>query len=315
MQTSPGIINKKDPTGFFVERLTGYNLADLGRLHKEVYGSPRPDNYFEKKYDTLITGIEKTGFIAYDHDHFPVGYFGVIPCLMQSGDQLILTAQAADAMTHPRFRKEGIFTRLSEMCFDLCRSLGIKLLFGFPNQNSYPVMVRSLGWQEAGKMDRFTIGTGVSWNWIFARKSATRQQQILDPLIMAEPMIGNSAVGQGYAGIYRDKNYMSYKNYSDNYVINMQSARAWIRTGGELTIGDIVFKEGGSDRFFGEIKKLARELGIPKISFQVSRGCELHKLFAAKFKPIPSFPVLLKDFDSGLSPDSIKFSFADIDIF
>ena len=315
MPTSPEIINKIKDKEYSVAMLSKDNLDDLALLYREVYDVARPKGYFFKKYDTAYTGVENVGFIAYDKENRPVAYYGVIPCFIQSGNEIILAAQSADTMTHPEHRNKGMFVRLSMMTFDLCRQIGIRLIFGFPNQNSYPAMIKHLGWTETEKMSRFTIPTGTIWNRVFFKFSKKNNDKVLHKLVLSEPAMKNSAIEEGYTGVYRNEAYMRYKTYTNTYVINMNSASLWIKVGDELTIGDIILKENNRKYFFEEIKALAKKLKLTKISLHVSGGCDLYDLFASNYKPIQSFPVLFKDFGSGLQLNKIKFAFADIDIF
>ena len=315
MPTSPEIINKAKDNDYSVVMLSKDNLDDLALLYRQVYHTARPHGYFVKKYDTAYTGVEHVGFIAYDKENRPIAYYGVIPCFIQSGKEIVLAAQSADTMTHAEHRYKGLFVKLSMLTFDLCRQLGIRLIFGFPNQNSYPAMIKHLGWTETGKMSRFTIPTGTIWNWISLKNSKKHHAVALTKLVLLEPAIKNSVVEEGYAGVYRDDAYMRYKTYTTTYVINLNSTIVWIKIGDELAIGDIILKETGRKYFFEEIKALAKKLKLTKISFQVSGGCNLHDLFACGYKPIQSFPVLFKDFGSGLQLNKIKFTLSDIDIF
>ena len=315
MPTSPEIINKTKHNDYSVVTLSKDNLDDLALLYREVYHAARPNGYFVKKYDTAYTGVEPVGFIAYDKENRPAAYYGVIPCFIQSGNEILLAAQSADTMTHPDHRNKGLFVKLSRLTFDLCRQLGIRLIFGFPNQNSYPAMIKHLGWTETEKMSRFTISTGTTWNWVFLKILKRHHDHALSKLVLPEPEIKNSVIEEGYAGVYRDEAYMRYKTYTNTCVINMNSAMAWIKVGDELIIGDLMLKETNRKYFFEEIKALAKKLKLTKISFHVSGGCNLHDLFASDYKPIQSFPVLFKDFGSGLQLNKIKFTFADIDIF
>lgn len=296
---------------YVFNRLNKNNLADLARLYSKVYNRNIRVEYYHKKYETKYTGVENAGFISYN-DNQPVASFGVIPCFIQSGDKTIPAGQAVDAMTDPAHRHKGMFMKLSNITYDLCDELGIKLLFGFPNQDSYPAMINHLGWKETGKMSRFTIPVGRNWKQFFLKRK--NYGKVPDKYFSEQHEIQNSVVEDGYAGVYRSKTYMSYKSFTDNFVIKMESADLWVKMSNELIIGDIFLKKNNKD-FFREIKLLAKELNLEKISFQVCNNCSLHKLFSDHYQPIPSFPVLIKDLGSGLPAEKIKFTFADIDIF
>jgi hypothetical protein len=68
-------------------------------------------------------------------------------------------------------------------------------------------------------------------------------------------------------------------------------------------------------RMMNKMKKIAKRLGTTQINFQTSPGTYLYNLFAKKYTPMLSFPILFLDLGSTLCPSKIKFTFADIDIF
>src|SRR5882672_9602253 len=139
----PVVENKE----YVIERLNNDRLKDMESLYKAVYGIAAPENYFLKKYDTAYTGAEYLGYIAYNKENIAVAYYGVMPCFIQYNNEIILAAQSGDTMTHPGFRYKGMFVELSKITFELCREVGIRFIFGFPNQNSYHGAVNKLGWK------------------------------------------------------------------------------------------------------------------------------------------------------------------------
>jgi Acetyltransferase (GNAT) domain len=311
MPTLPGTISNMEMKDYLIHRLNRDNLADLASLYSKVYNRKIQAGYYHKKFETKYTGVENAGFISYDRDNQPVASFAVIPCFIQSGDKIVLAGQAVDAMTDPGHRHKGMFMKLSGMTYDLCDELGIKLLFGFPNQESYPVMVNHLGWTETGKMSRFTIPVGSTLKQFFLKR---KNYKVPGKYFSEQHGIQNSVIEDGNTGIYRSKTYMSYKSFTDNFVVKLKSADLWVKMSSDLTIGDI-FLKGTKEDFFQEVKLFAKELNFKTISFQVCSNCSLHKLFSDQYQPIPSFPVLIKDLGSSLPIEKIKFNFADIDIF
>ena len=158
--------------GYDIRRLDKQNLADVEKLHTSVYGRVPAENFFAKKYNTAFTGAECIGYIAYDQQ-MPIAFYGVIPCFLQINGESILSAQSADTMTHPDYRNRGLFTELAERTYQLCIEEGIRLVFGFPNQNSLPGFVNKLGWEIAGLMDCFILETGkYSWQRLFRKLPA-----------------------------------------------------------------------------------------------------------------------------------------------
>src|ERR1700744_762988 len=115
---------------YSIERLSKNNLGDLDKLHHAVYSKHHPADYFEKKYDTAYLGVEYLGYIAYNSQHTPIAYYGVIPCFIRYNNQLYMAAQSVDTMTHPKYRFKGLFVQLANLTYDLCQEEGINLIFG-----------------------------------------------------------------------------------------------------------------------------------------------------------------------------------------
>lgn len=323
MPTSPEIMNNSQNKEYLVTRLSRDNLGDLAILHSVVYGTQRLDDYFLKKYDTAYVGVENIGFIAYNRGNQPVAYYGVIPCFIQSGNEIILAAQSADTMTHPKHRYKGMFVELSNMTFELCRTLGIHLIYGFPNQNSYHAAVNKLGWQLTDNMAYFTITVKTLPLESFSRRSGLLHKLyqryyafILSKNLVPQQGLPNSVLADGFAGVYRSEEYLAYKAYNPGKVIGIADAKIWVSNKYGLLIGDI---EGLTEVNFrvviGKLKSIAKKLGVRQIQFHCSPGTSLYKLFAADYKPAPSYPMLFQDFGSVIPPANIKFTFADIDIF
>ncbi|WP_295791197.1 GNAT family N-acetyltransferase [Mucilaginibacter sp.] len=316
-------MNSKPATDkYTVERLTAGNLADVGLLHSTVYGKEVSPDFFEKKYNTRFTGVEFTGFIAYTTWRQPIAFYAVIPCLIKADNDVILAAQSADTMTHPVHRNRGLFVELALTTFQLCRELGIRLLFGFPNQNSLPGFVNKLGWQTAHYLDCFIIHTpNFSWNRFFGKLPALKvlysryQQHVLKKHLLDQRGVENSIINDGCSGVYRDENYLRYKSYNDTKVIKLGSSTLWIKISGILLIGDINLQADDFDDMMYELKKLAGKLGLKQIHFHASPGTTLHGLFAMRFKSIQSFPAIFKVLGEDLPLDKVKFTSADIDTF
>ncbi len=308
---------------YTVTRLSKNNLADLAFLHKEVYGIAAMPGHFNKKYETAFTGTEYVGFIAYNDQQIPVAYYGVIPCFIRYGDKTILAAQSADTMTHPKHRYKGMFVELSNLTFELCRSLNILLVFGFPNQNSYHGAVNKLGWKMTEEMVCFSIPVKalplqkIAGKIKLLKKIYERYcRKLLSKKMLAVTGIPNSVIKDGFAGILRDDDFLNYKSYSTSKVIRLGEVKAWIQIKNILLLGDI---EGVNTTNFNEVinelKRVTAKLGLRQIQFHCSPGTSLYDLFSKNYSATPSYPALFQDFGSAIVPGKIKFTFADIDIF
>jgi hypothetical protein len=306
-----------------IERLSPANINDVAKLHSMVYNRVQPKDFFAKKYDTSYTGAAYIGYIAYNTNHLPIAYYGVIPTMIIYSGKTILAAQSADTMTHPQFRYAGLFTTLAKQTFDLCITEGIKLVFGFPNQNSLPGFIGKLNWQITEYMDCFIIPVK---NRLPLEKLANKfsflnpvynwyKNRVLRKLSIPQPGVDGSVLIDNYSGILRDQSYLQYKTYSPTRVIQLNQSKLWIKLQNGVTIGDADLAKADFHTTMSKLIKLASKLGITQIQFHTSPHTSLHALFAEHYQPVASFPVIFKDLSSGLFLENIKFTFADIDVF
>jgi hypothetical protein len=307
-------MNSNDLSEYLIKRLDENNISDLEQLYEAVYKKKSPSQYFSKKYDTAYTGISHIGYMAYK-GAIPIAFYGVIPCFIQYENRIILSAQSADTMTHPEHRYKNLFFNLANMCFDLCKQNSIDLIYGFPNQNSYHGFIK-LGWQMTEMMDCFKIPVYIN-PFVKALNKINKKHpdSVLKDFIINEDGLKNSVIQDGFAGVYRDENYLRYKTYSNTYVLQIASAKVWVGTKNGLSIGDIYTDKNDFDELIKTIKKIASKLGTSVIYFHACKQTSLHTLFEQNFDSISSFPVLFQNFSENIDIKKIRFTFADIDIF
>jgi len=314
--------DKTQSEDYKIVRLDRVKFADLARLHRSVYGVTPANDHFLRKYDTHYTGIENIGFLAYDGAGRPVAFYGVIPCFIQCCDHIVLAAQSADTMTHPRHRNKGLFLKLATLTFELCREVGVRIVFGFPNQNSHRGLVK-LGWVTTEVMERFSIPVKtrplelLSRNFNWTRSTYNSYvTRVLRRYFYSRQGLANSLITADCGGVYRDEKYLRYKTYSTSQVMQLGPCKIWYKIQNGFVIGDM---EGPTAQAFEttieQLKQICRKLGIQQISFQVSPRTPLAELLTKRASGIPSFPVMFLDLGSNLDLTKLKFTLADIDIF
>lgn len=306
-----------------IERLEKSRFGDLTALYKAVYGRAISENFFPRKYYTAYTRHENLGYIAYKGS-IAVAFYGVIPTLIEYEKKTVSAAQSADTMTHPDHRKKGLFAHLARLTYDLCQESGIKFVFGFPNQNSYHGLSKTLQWKQTETLDSFTIPIGSRFITRATKKFALTKpfysgylKSIIQKYQTGESGVPNSVVRDGFSGVQRDAQYLRYKDYSDTIVIQAGTAKIWIAIKGNLWIGDLANVENSKDltTAIEELKKFGQKLGLSSINFQASPGTSLHRLFAREYESFPSFATMFLDLGANLVFENIKFTLADIDIF
>ena len=126
-------------------------------LIEQSFGVYLPISSINVKYNTSIFGEANVGLFAIDSEDKPAAYYGVFPITLQYNSEDFVIAQSGDTMTAPAHRKKGLFTRLAQETFGLANELGIKLIYGFPNKNSYPGFKKKLNWVFTGQFQKMTI--------------------------------------------------------------------------------------------------------------------------------------------------------------
>ncbi len=317
----PGGINN-EPGGYTFERLSAESLYQLGVLYTAVYGFKRASGFYNKKYSTAYTGQQYIGYIAYDKRGAPVAYLGVVPCFLQCVPEVILAAQSVDTMVHPAHRGNGLLAEVYRLTLALCKAEGFKALFGFPNQDYYPILKGKFGWEEVGVLHRFEVPVpmaglaGICSGIPLVRKALKPYRKyVLQKLAVSLNGVAFEGAADGFACVYRSDAYLSYKKYSGTTVVAVGGAQAWLKVGDGLVVGDIRLNGNSFESVLQGLKILAAKLGLRKIHFHCSEGAELHKLFARHYPPLPSFNVLFKGLGAGCNLGNARFTFADIDIF
>ena len=314
--------NINEDINYRIERISNDKLKDIDILYEIVYKHKPRKDHFLKKYNTVYTGLQYIGHIAYNDENIPVAHFAILPCFIQYENELILSGQATDAMTHPSYRNKGLLEKLAQQTFEMCKANGIKFLFGFPNQNSYHPLVNKLEWKKIYNLQLFSIDVKVSplvsaLKKIRATKlSENYTPEVLQKYRLPENGLQNTFIKEGFSSVYRSDDYLKYKAaYSNSCVIKIENAKLWIRINNNLIIGDIEVQEQEFDSVIIQLQKIVKQLGLKQILFQTSAGTKVHALFASRYESKNAFPFIMLNLGSGMAADKLKFSFADIDIF
>ncbi len=88
------------------------------------------------------------GWVADDHGKV-VGRYGMIPLELQVQGKRMPVAQAVEIMTHPDYRRQGMFPAMASQVFADLPGMGIHFAIGFPNDAARPGH-QKFGWKELG---------------------------------------------------------------------------------------------------------------------------------------------------------------------
>jgi GNAT superfamily N-acetyltransferase len=148
--------------------------AEQARLAAQCFKKPLAPGGFEWRYDALPHG-PSVSFLARANGAAVSGYACNPRLAIARGDEetLALVGETGDVMTHPDWRKRGIFSRLDRAALEAARRRGWALTFGLPNRKSAHIFVE-LGWRE--------IGAVRPWAFVLKSDAAAREHRRRDGL-------------------------------------------------------------------------------------------------------------------------------------
>ncbi len=122
------------------------------------------------RYDQSPHG-STVGFLSRTPDGKGVSGYSCSPRLaLAKGDDATRAplGETGDVMTHPDWRKKGLFSALDRACMEETKRLGWPAVFGLPNRRSAHIFLE-LGWKKAG--------TVRPWTFLLADGEGARQER------------------------------------------------------------------------------------------------------------------------------------------
>jgi hypothetical protein len=302
---------------YAIERLSIDNVDHLKDLYHSTYSKVVSVEFFKGKYNTKFYGTAWLGYIAFTDDRKPAAFYGVIPCHFKINNEIFLSAQSADTMTHPDHQKKGLFMQLAKMTYALAKQEGVQFIFGFPNQNSYPGFVK-LDWKFMPlPMQLFVMqGSKLPWAAMILKTPILRK---LYKLITERNLINPPEQDVSEEnGIIRDHLFFQYKNqYTKTFIKKSGTIISWMKNDGVLKIGLLRFSDTESPELVEKyLRQTAKKLGCRSIILMTGYNTRTYKILAATMSPKEGLPIGFYNLsDRNLDFSSVTFEYCDIDIF
>lgn len=306
------------------EKLCDENLKDLLAIYESAYGKAPDIEAVKKKFDTSAFGHKQMGFIAYSPQNEPAAFYGVFPCFLKYKGQLYYAAQSGDTMTRKEHQGKGLFVALAKETYNYAQNAGVKVVFGFPNENSYPGFVRKLDWHHYEDMYAYLIRVPcLPWirlKTLLGLKDSVQNNYIqkkLKNLPKGSPF-ESSTIDETFGGVNRDATFVAYKTYSPNYLVSINGKTVWLKHEGMfLLIGDVErCSEEEMEMIIKKLKSICFWSGIPYLRFHCSPGAYWESFFAAKGKRHErSYAVGYVKWNTDIDMTKVKFTAADNDTF
>jgi GNAT superfamily N-acetyltransferase len=308
------------------EKLNDDNIRHLSEIYKSAYGKEIDISSLMKKFDTSVFGDKNVGFIAFSNaTEKPAAFYGVFPCFLLIDGNKIYAAQSGDTMTHKDHQGKGLFVSLAKATYEFAQSRGIKVVFGFPNQNSYPGFVRKLDWQHHEDLLAYVVRAKCipmirikKWFGISNTFHLKIANLILSILKKGKPF-KSSVIDEQFGGVDRSDDFIKYKTYSPNHLISFCGKSVWVKPEGMfLKVGDIEnCSESDFHKILNRLKVVCFFTGLPYLRFHVSPNTCTERLLIkyGAIKHEQSYPIGYVDFGCNFDMKRVKFTMADNDTF
>jgi GNAT superfamily N-acetyltransferase len=144
-------------TGISIRELRREDFSLVRNLYAATKNRLRPEAHDYWCFFDTPWG-DSPAVIALDGD-LCAGLFVLRPTMFKLGGEDVLGGQAVDLMTHPDYRRRGLFVALFEESMRIAASHGYEMVYAFPNEKgkSYPGFVYRLNLDHVGDV--------FSWNY------------------------------------------------------------------------------------------------------------------------------------------------------
>lgn len=300
------------------ERLTKENLGFVHQLYNEVFSSKINREELEGLFDTTIFGKYTIGFLAITEQDEPAAYYGVFPMIAQVEGMQVLVAQSGATMTASQHQKKGLFVQLAQLTFEAASKEGVKLIFGFPNQNSFPGFKNKLNWSFQG--DLFKIQKKFR---IFPLCEISAKYPVFRLLYASylKLRLRNRHVSVEDVRFYdsiiiKSKEFLNYKLRNRNVqLISLNGFTFLVKSTPHLLIGDVSrFEQDQLNLFLSTIRQLAKTFLSRKVVFQFSDDHWLCTMLKGEHVT-KSLPIGYLILDTSLKIERFSFTFSDLDTF
>lgn len=305
------------------KRLNASRLKDLHFLFEESNKKVEFDDLL-KKYNTSKFGNQFIGYVAYDtNKNIPIAFYGVLPLLAKYNKDTIAIAQSADTLTHPEYRKKGLFVALAKRTYALCEEEKIDYLFGIPNYNSFGGFVAKLEWTHHGNFKIYVkniltlpINKLSQKNKLIGKiypKIIRKWVNFLGFSIKTEL---SHPIEKTFFRIPKNKEYLSYKLTKWHFILQYKGLEILVSFNRFLKIG--YFSEANhpyGEKAIQKLVLLAYLTGCHKIMFQELESENEFDNYFSGFKTKKGLPFITKTIGSKQKEEELHIDYCDFDTF
>ena len=121
-------------------------------LFNFVFNARRSIEHWNWEFKNNPAGFAKI-WLAEDNNAI-VGQYTIIPLRMKVGNETLMGAQSVDTITHPSYRRQGMFVTLANKVYYDAGKDGISVIYGFPTEAACHGFVKKLDWFKVCSIQR-----------------------------------------------------------------------------------------------------------------------------------------------------------------
>jgi len=305
---------------YTLERLSEQNIHHVPPLFMEVFKKRLTIEVVRKKYNTLYTGMEAVGVIAFDSFGKPIAFQGYIPYRFRFQNQEESAVQSCDSLVVKNFRGKNLFTDILQFGMDIAYGAGARFVFGFGNQNSTPIVVKQ-GWTPMDTMRRYVIPTGgipLSRGVAQLRLESVFQKHIARLLKPYAAEYANEFIAVDSSALHPiyDRSYIQYKSFNPTHFIKIGDSALFIKADTFIHVGLIKAPSAAAmSTVIDKLSKIARLSGIANILFQLPENAPEEIMLREKYTSAKSWTVCFRQHNSEFDLNKMVLNFSDIDTF
>lgn len=135
--------------------ITDEEIKDIYRLFDEVFEQKREVSSFRKEYENTVLGYSYHSMLL--HEGEIVGFHSCLPFYYTDNGKRFIAGLGIDSMVKKEHRDFFGFRDMIVACQKRMHEDGCVLRIGFPNDNSYPILIKGFKYKDIGKMTTYFL--------------------------------------------------------------------------------------------------------------------------------------------------------------
>lgn len=142
------------------EELSDAEIEDIYELFYEVFGIKRDVRTFREEFSNTPLGYSFHS-LMFDKGEI-IAFYTYMPFIYRKNGEKFIAALGTDSFVKKEYRDFFTFYETERACWPFLRGIGCKLLFGFPNDESYPVTIKGFKVKDIGCLTTYALPIRIS---------------------------------------------------------------------------------------------------------------------------------------------------------